>query len=722
MSLSFIYSLATNSPSNKRRYDWSVDDDESLESTAKRRTQDSDTMSVIVLSPENPMDNRSPETPLIDFDPATPLPGNGNHSPTASPLPTVSPLPSAPVIDNNDAVMPTMRNGQLLIAASPVALSMPLFNDPSVGSPRSPVVSAPVSPVVVSISQIVEPVPVPVSPVPVSPITAPVSPIAGPVSPIAAPVSPVAAPVSPVAAPVSPIAAPVSPITAPVSPIVAPVSPITAPVSPIAAPVSPITAPVSPIAVPVVSETMTPAKSPVSSGQLAPVAQSQDLLATTSPSAMSDDDDDDDDDDDYQEVLRKITSLPLLLSPLPPSPPHSPPPPSQASLSSNSQAPLAPSQISPSTLNPQTPSISSLLSLNQELSFPVTPLPPSPCIKTASSRPSSAGSSSACRVNLLKSFSQISETSTSVSQQCAIGGGGDSNHNVIIIDSDDDEMGWESNCKEMLLLPSLLSPLPLSPFPPPTCPSSTIQHIHKPQYFFCSTSGHQLESQVEKELDLREEAKGEASSDLVIDIDPDIKFDSIEPSSQPLDPLIAPLIQSTESLMVDVVAVGYTDLPNDSSSLSETNTKHHSESDLSSNKEEIMKEVDDKNEKEIVPDNATGQCISTAEDLLSPPTQQQTPSLTPQPSLSSAQPLPVYSQSQLELPDYMKCPHPLPHWLIYSMKQVQDKKEEMLYTAAGNGKKFFIFHSDRKFETNVHVHVFITVLSLYFLIIGRFIV
>ncbi|XP_011409711.1 PREDICTED: microtubule-associated protein 1A-like isoform X2 [Amphimedon queenslandica] len=712
---------STNSPANKKRYDWSVDDDDSLESAPKRRTQDSDTMSVIVLSPEeDPMESHSPETPFIDFEVATPLPGNGNHSSTASPMPPVSPLLSASVIDNGDSTIPTVNNGQLLATASPMASSMPLFNDTPVGSPRSSVVSVPVSQVPVPVSQIsvpISPAPVPVSPapVPVSPAPIPVSPTPVPVSPVSVPVSPVSVPVSPVSVPVSPIPVPVPPAPVPVSPVSVPVSPAPVPVSPVSVLVSPAPVPVSPTPVPVVNETLTPEKSPVSSvtSLLSPMDQSRYPLATMSPSTMSNEEEEDDDDDDYfddyQEVLCKITSLPLLLSPLPPSPSRSPPPSLQAPFPSTSQTPLpstsqvllsSSSQISPSTLNPQTPSISPLLSLNRRLSSPITPLPPSPCVKAAApSGPFSAGlPPSSCRVNLLKSFSQISESSSSVSRQCVVDEGGESNHDKIIMTNsdEDDEMGWESNCKEMLSLPSLLSPLPSTPLPPPGVPSSTMQCVNKP--FSPSFSG-QSESRVEKEPDLREEAEHEDSADLVIDIDPDIKFDSIESSlSQPLDPLIAPMTHSTESLMVDVVAVGYTNLPNDSPSLSETNTRHHSDSELSSTKEEIMKDVHSKKEKETVPDNATGQCISTADDLLSPTIQKAPPLPFPPPPqsfLSPAQPLPVYSQSQLELPDYMKCSHPLPHWLIYSMKQVQDKKEEMLYTASGgSAKKCVLFHSD----------------------------
>ena len=628
-------------------------------------------MSVIVLSPEDPMENRSPETPFIDFEDATPLPSNGNHSPTASPMPPAS------VIDDGDSTLPTVNNDQLLAIASPVASSMPLFNDSPVGSPRSSVVSVPASPI----------------PVPVSPAPVPVSPIPVPVSPAPVPVSPIPVPVSPVSVPASPVPVPVSPAPVPVSPAPVPVSPIPVPVSPAPVPVSPVSVPVSPI-----NETVTPAKSPLSlmTGPLSPMDQSQYPLATMSPLTMSDEEEDEeeeeDDYDDYQEVLYKITSLPLLLSPLPPSPPPPLPSTSQVRLSSSSQ-------ISPSTLNPQTPSISPLLSLNRRLSSPITPLPPSPCLKaTVPSGSSSAGlPPSSCRVNLLKSFSQISEASSLVSRQCVLDGGGESIHDKIIMinsdDDDDDGMGWESNCKEMLSLPSLLSPLPSTPLPPPVVPSSSIECINKP---LSPSSSGQSESRVEKEPDLREEAEHVDDADLVIDIDPGIKFDSVESSSQPLDPLIAPMTRNTDSLMVDVVAVGYTNLPNSSPSLSETNIHHHSEPGLSSTKE-IMTDVHDKDEKEIVPDNATGQCISTTNDLLSPT--QQTPSLPPpSSSLSPAQPLPVYSQSQLELPDYMKCAHPLPHWLIYSMKQVQDKKEEMLYTAAGgNGKKCFLFHSDRKF-------------------------
>lgn len=197
---------------------------------------------------------------------------------------------------------------------------------------------------------------------------------------------------------------------------------------------------------------------------------------------------------------------------------------------------------------------------------------------------------------------------------------------------------------------------------------------------------------------------------LVIDLDLDENMDVIAPpSSQPLNSLLVPSLQNSTSVMVDVVAVGYTGL----SSVT-ANDSLDIMTNIARNEERKTDEAINKEEGGRVPDQATGQCISPVIIQLQPPVIPHPLSLvsplpSPVPSLPKPEwPLPVYSQLQLELPECMKCPLSLPHWLIQSMKQVQDMNEELLYKQCpppppGPGakkkkkkKKAIPTHTDRK--------------------------
>ena len=334
----------------------------------------------------------------------------------------------------------------------------------------------------------------------------------------------------------------------------------------------------------------------------------------------------------------------------------------------------------------------------------------------------------------------------------------------IIDDDDDDDMEWNYNYKELLSLPPLLSPLPPSPVPyllppssvpvllspplpppvllvstalvssspPPALPVPHSLPLSVPSTSLpspsvqCSGEPHaspSLSFAVSKNDPTNtllctetqaEQAEVSINNDdddnLVIDLDLDENMDVIAPpSSQPLNSLLVPSLQNSTSVMVDVVAVGYTGL----SSVT-ANDSLDIVTDIARNEERKTDEAFNKEEEGRVPDQATGQCISPVIIQLQPPVIPHplplvSPLPSPVPSLPKPEwPLPVYSQLQLELPECMKCPLPLPHWLIQSMKQVQDMNEELLYKQCpppppGPGakkkkkkKKAIPTHTDRK--------------------------